>query len=107
MSNLVLIRRYAELSGYSEKAIRRKIERGVWVVGREIVKSPDGRLHVDIPAVERWTRGRNGTQNMKRGLWGWQRGVVKRRVKDLYPSAPLDTHRFGPGFGPEPFPGVS
>ena len=56
-AGLVTIRKAAELTGLTEKAIRRKREEGVWREGREIVVGPDGRLYVDMEAYERWVRG--------------------------------------------------
>ena len=50
----VLIPRAAELTGYSKRAIETKIERGVWVEGREWVKAPDGRRMVNMKGVMRW-----------------------------------------------------
>jgi hypothetical protein len=55
--NLVLLPRFAELSGYTEKAIRRKIEEGIWLEGREYVKAPDRHILIDIAKVEKWARG--------------------------------------------------
>lgn len=54
----VLIERYAELSGYTPKAIRLKIERGVWLEGRQYRKAPDGHIMIDVEGVERWVEGR-------------------------------------------------
>lgn len=51
------IRRFAELSGYSEEAVRRKIECGVWLEGDVFVKAPDGRILVDVERYERWVEG--------------------------------------------------
>jgi hypothetical protein len=50
--------RYAELSGYTVKAIERKIEAGVWLEGRQFRKAPDGRIMIDVEGVERWVEGR-------------------------------------------------
>ena len=50
----VLIPKAAELTGYSKRAIETKIERGVWVEGREWVKAPDGRRMVNMKGVMRW-----------------------------------------------------
>ena len=50
MSDLKLLPKAAELTGYSEKAIRRKIEDGVWLEGHEYVRAPDGRILVDTDA---------------------------------------------------------
>lgn len=53
----VTIKRFARLSGYSEKAIRNKIDRGVWLEKRHWVKAPDGRLQINIPAIQEWIEG--------------------------------------------------
>jgi len=53
----VLINRFAAQSGYSEKAIRRKIEEGVWVQGRQYRRAPDGRIMIDVEGVEKWVEG--------------------------------------------------
>jgi hypothetical protein len=50
----VLIPKAAELTGYSVKAIERKIERGIWRQGIEWVKAPDGHRMIDLRAYERW-----------------------------------------------------
>jgi len=52
----VLLRKAAEITGYSVKAIERKIERGQWVEGREWVKAPDGRRLVSIKGYEQWVQ---------------------------------------------------
>lgn len=57
MTTLVLIHKAAEVTGYSEKAIRRKIEDGVWRQGSEYVKAPDSHIMIDLKAVEQWARG--------------------------------------------------
>lgn len=44
-------------TGYSKKAIERKIESGVWLAGFEYVLAPDGRRLVDLEAYARWVRG--------------------------------------------------
>ena len=38
MLNQIQLKRYAELSGYTEKALRDKISTGVWVEGKQKVK---------------------------------------------------------------------
>lgn len=42
------------LTGYSEKAIRRKIEEGVWVENREWRRAKDGHILIDMEGYERW-----------------------------------------------------
>ena len=53
----VTIKRFAEIAGYTEKAVRRKIESGVWLEGSVWVKAPDGRILIDVEAFERWAEG--------------------------------------------------
>ncbi|MFN4178073.1 excisionase [Phenylobacterium sp.] len=53
----VTISKAAEQSGYSEKAIRRKIEDGVWTQNRQWRKAPDGRILIDLQGVETWAEG--------------------------------------------------
>ena len=47
---------FCQESGYSEKAVARKIEDGVWVEGCEYVRAPDGRLLIDMDGFNRWAR---------------------------------------------------
>jgi hypothetical protein len=49
----------AALTGYSAKAIRRKIESGVWLEGREFRRAPDGHVLISVKGYELWVeRGR-------------------------------------------------
>ena len=48
---------FCQESGYSEKAVARKIEDGVWVEGCEYVRAPDGRLLIDMGGFEKWALG--------------------------------------------------
>ena len=50
----ITIKKFAEISGYSENAIRTKIRDSVWVEGYEWHKAPDGRNLIDTEGVERW-----------------------------------------------------
>jgi hypothetical protein len=52
----VTIALYSVVSGMSQKAVRRKIEDGKWIEGREYIRSPDGGLFVDREGVARWLR---------------------------------------------------
>lgn len=42
------------LTGLSEKAIRRKMEEGKWLDGREYRRSPDGGIFIDLKGYENW-----------------------------------------------------
>ena len=44
-------------TGYSPKAVARKIECGVWVEGREYVRAPDGRRLIDMEGFNKWALG--------------------------------------------------
>jgi hypothetical protein len=48
----------AELTGYSVKAVERKIETGVWREGHEYRKAPDGKRLLDLDGYEKWVEGR-------------------------------------------------
>jgi hypothetical protein len=53
----VRVRKFVELTGYTEKAIYRKIEDGVWMLGREYRRAPDGCICIDIEGYQRWVEG--------------------------------------------------
>lgn len=44
----------AAIFGLTEKAIRRKIEEGKWVEGRQFFRSPDGEIYISVQGVTRW-----------------------------------------------------
>jgi hypothetical protein len=46
------------LTGYSVKAIQRKIERGDWPEGKVWRHAPDGHVVVDMMGYEKWVEGR-------------------------------------------------
>jgi len=49
----------ASITGLTEKAIRRKIEEGKWLEGREFQRAPDGGVYVSIRGFQQWVeRGR-------------------------------------------------
>jgi hypothetical protein len=50
----VLIPLFATLTGYSEKAVRRKIEEGIWLQGKHYQKAPDGRITMNMQAYYAW-----------------------------------------------------
>ena len=54
LSRFVLIPLAAQATGYTERAIHKKIDDGVWRRGREWRKAPDGRRLIDLKAVEAW-----------------------------------------------------
>lgn len=50
----ILIPVFASLTGYSEKAVRRKIEDGVWLSGKHFKKAPDGRITMNLQEYYKW-----------------------------------------------------
>lgn len=46
------------VTGYTVKAIERKIERGDWVEGKVWIRAPDGRILIDIVGYQKWVEGR-------------------------------------------------
>lgn len=53
----VTIKKAAELTGYSAKAIEHKRENGVWLQGSIWIKAPDGRILISIEGIEQWAEG--------------------------------------------------
>ena len=53
----VRLPRFSELTGYTQKAVRRKIEEGVWIEGREYRRAPDGHIIIDMVGFEKWVEG--------------------------------------------------
>lgn len=57
--NLIAVRyvrlpRFEQLTGYTQKAVRRKIEEGVWIEGREYKRAPDRHILVDMEGFGKW-----------------------------------------------------
>lgn len=50
----VTIHLASTITGLSEKAIRRKIEEGKWIEGREYRRSPDGGIFISIKGYSAW-----------------------------------------------------
>lgn len=50
----VLPAKFEELTGYTVKAVERKIESGVWREGHEFRRAPDGRILIDLEGYDRW-----------------------------------------------------
>lgn len=44
----------AAITGLTEKAIRRKIEEGKWLEGREYRRSPDGGIFMSLKGFTQW-----------------------------------------------------
>ena len=51
---LVTIKKFSEISGYTAKAVYSKISRGDWLMDVHWQKAPDGRIFINLKAIERW-----------------------------------------------------
>ena len=56
----VRIKRFAELTGYTEKSVYRKIADGVWIQGREYRRAPDGSICIDLEGFHKWVENGQG-----------------------------------------------
>jgi hypothetical protein len=59
----VRIRRAAELTGYSAKAINRKRETGRWPEGLLWHRAPDGSILIDLEGYAKWVEGAVGSRS--------------------------------------------
>lgn len=78
------------LTGYSVKAMERKIERGDWQEGKVWRRAPDGRILIDVVGYQRWVEGpRTAATSHSRGRKGSktplpvQMDLVLRRKKEI------------------------
>lgn len=51
--------KFCDETGYTDKAVRRKIEDGVWREGVEYRRAPDGTIHIDMEAYAKWVEGQH------------------------------------------------
>jgi hypothetical protein len=59
------------LTGYSVKAMERKIERGDWQEGKVWKRAPDGRIVIDVLGYRRWVENpKAAVASHSRGLEG-------------------------------------
>jgi hypothetical protein len=56
-SRYVRLPLFERMTGYTQKAVRRKIEGGIWVEGRQYRRAPDGCILMDVEGYERWVEG--------------------------------------------------
>lgn len=50
----VLLTACKPLTGLTVPAMRQKINRGQWILGREVFKAPDGRIYLNITRYNEW-----------------------------------------------------
>lgn len=60
----VTVPKFSELTGYTESAIRGKMNNGVWIEGINYRRAPDSRLLMDMEAYQQWVE-KGVTQGLK------------------------------------------
>lgn len=45
---------FEAITGYTEKAVRRKIEEGHWLEGKQFRRAPDGHILIDLEGYYQW-----------------------------------------------------
>ena len=50
----VLIKRFSEISGYSEEAVRQKIKKSQWDNQVHFKRAPDGRILINLEEIAKW-----------------------------------------------------
>jgi hypothetical protein len=53
----MLVPLFCNLTGYTPKAVQRKIEDGKWLEGRMYRRAPDGRITINLQEYYRWVNG--------------------------------------------------
>lgn len=56
-ARFVTIEMCAAVTGLTKGAVGKRIERGYWIEGRQFRKAADGRIWIDMQAVEKWVQG--------------------------------------------------
>lgn len=55
LARYVTVKLAAQATGLTEKAIRRKIDDGIWIEGSEYRRQlDDGRIYIDMKGYEKW-----------------------------------------------------
>ena len=55
--------RSVHYAGYTDKAVRRKIESGVWLEGEVWCKGPDGHIFIILRGFNKWVRSTRAASN--------------------------------------------
>jgi len=96
MLDRVTIGKFSELSGYTEAAIRQKIQEGVWQENEVFFRPPDNRILISFGGYEAWVdrRTSSSSTSVKR---------LKVRSKS-YSTTPRQKPANANGLGLSPLP---
>ncbi len=53
----IRVKKFSELTGWTEQAVYNKISAGVWLEGKEYRRAPDGNTLIDLEGYNRWAEG--------------------------------------------------
>lgn len=53
----VTTKKLAEMTGYTEEAIRMKVKKGIWQRNIHYYKAPDNKLMFVVEVVHKWIKG--------------------------------------------------
>lgn len=73
----MLLPLFCTCTGYTPKAIQRKIEDGKWVEGRMYRRAPDGHININLQEYYRWVNGVGARAAMEDRR---ERNVERRRI---------------------------
>lgn len=45
------------ITGLGVSAVRKRLERGLWIEGRHWRRAPDSRIYIDMKGIEKWVEG--------------------------------------------------
>lgn len=62
---LIRVNKFCELTGWTDRAVRRKIQEGVWLEGKEYHRAPDRSITMDMEGYERWVKGQREAATKK------------------------------------------
>lgn len=57
MTTYIRIKLFCEKTGWTDRAVRMKMQKGVWLEGREWCRAPDGSILIHWENYEKWVEG--------------------------------------------------
>lgn len=90
MTRYVTIKKAVELTGYTDTAIRQKIDNDVWKEGEVWLRAPDNRILIDMEGYELWAETGRASEQLR-----------KHPLKSLSPLRESSAGK-GSGSGPRP-----
>lgn len=54
----VTLKKFCELTGDTPEAVRARRKKGIWQDGNQSIIAPDGKIRVNMDAVDKWVEGK-------------------------------------------------